>query len=214
MRNLISIVRCFLKRCYRFWKTFLWYFIFPLKTRILALFWGIKCGRNVRFMGRTIIRTHEKNSICVGNDVIFNSLDNINLVGLTGPTILCTSKDSKIIIGNGSGFSSVVLNSRGLIQIGDNVNIGGNVRIFDHDFHPLEWWARRKPEQIEKTRVSPVVIGDDVFVGTNAIILKGTRIGARSIVAAGSVIFGLDIPPDSIVKGNPAIIVKRNLPQK
>ena len=54
-----------------------------------------------------------------------------------------------------------------------------------------------------------IVIGDDVFIGTNAIILKGTKIGNRSVVAAGSVVFGLDIPPDSLVRGNPAVIVKR-----
>ena len=162
-------------------------------------------------MGRTIIRTHEKDAICIGDDVIFNSLDNVNLVGLKGATILCASKGSKIVIGNRTGLSASVLNSRGLIQIGDNVNIGGNVRIFDHDFHPIEWWARRKPEQTDKTRVRPVVIGDDVFIGTNAIILKGTHIGERSIVAAGSVVFGLNIPPDSIVKGNPAVIVKQKL---
>ena len=211
MKNLIFLVRCFIRQCYRFWKTFLWHFIFPLKTKILTLFWHIKCGKNVRFMGRTIIRTHEKDAICIGDDVIFNSLDNVNLVGLKGATILCASKGSKIVIGNRTGLSASVLNSRGLIQIGDNVNIGGNVRIFDHDFHPIEWWARRKPEQTDKTRVRPVVIGDDVFIGTNAIILKGTHIGERSIVAAGSVVFGLNIPPDSIVKGNPAVIVKQKL---
>ena len=58
-------------------------------------------------------------------------------------------------------------------------------------------------------KTAPIIIEDDVFVGTNAIILKGTKIGARSIVAAGSVVFGLQIPPDSLVKGNPAQIIKR-----
>jgi bifunctional UDP-N-acetylglucosamine pyrophosphorylase/glucosamine-1-phosphate N-acetyltransferase len=52
-------------------------------------------------------------------------------------------------------------------------------------------------------------IGDDCFIGTNSILLKGTKIGARSIVAAGSVVFGLQIPPDSLVKGNPAQIIRR-----
>jgi maltose O-acetyltransferase len=52
-----------------------------------------------------------------------------------------------------------------------------------------------------------VIIGDDVFVGTNAMILKGTTIGARSIIGAGAVVAGLDVPPDSVVVGNPARIV-------
>ena len=56
-------------------------------------------------------------------------------------------------------------------------------------------------------RSKPVVIEDDCFIGTNAIILKGTHLGARSIVAAGSVVAGLDVPADSMVKGNPAQVV-------
>ena len=56
-----------------------------------------------------------------------------------------------------------------------------------------------------------MIIGNDVFIGTNAIILKGTHIGDRSVVAAGSVVFGLEVPPDSIVKGNPAKVLSRRL---
>lgn len=56
-------------------------------------------------------------------------------------------------------------------------------------------------------RSRSVKIGNDVFVGTNAIILKGTEVGDRSIIAAGSVVMGLKISGDSMVKGNPATIV-------
>jgi acetyltransferase-like isoleucine patch superfamily enzyme len=45
-------------------------------------------------------------------------------------------------------------------------------------------------------------------VGTNAIILKGVTIGDRSIVAAGAVVFRGDYPPDSIIAGNPAVVVR------
>ena len=56
------------------------------------------------------------------------------------------------------------------------------------------------------TRIARVVIGDRVFVGAGAIILPGTRIGDDSIVGAGAVVRG-DIPPGSMVVGNPAKIV-------
>ena len=209
MSNIIYLAKFPVRQCYRGWKILLWEFLLPIKAHILSSLWRIKCGKNVRFMGRTIIRTYDKEAISIGNDVVFNSCDNRNLVGLTGPTILCACKGARIEIGSQTGFSSVVINSRSRIEIGNNVNVGGNTRIFDHDFHPLEWRARRHPEQGEKTRVKPVVIEDDVFIGTNAIILKGTHIGARSIVAAGSVVFGLDVPHDSLVKGNPAVVVKQ-----
>jgi len=59
---------------------------------------------------------------------------------------------------------------------------------------------------IDHTLIAPVVIGDRVFVGVGAIILPGTRIGDDSVVAAGAVVRG-DIPPWSMVVGNPAKVV-------
>ena len=192
----------------RLWRGLYENLLSPLKTWMLSRIWKMKCGKGVRFWGKTIIRSYEHGAITIGDNVVFNSRVNTNLVGLTGPTILCANMGGKIKIGNESGFSSVVINSRVSVTIGSNVRIGGNVRIFDHDFHPLEAQARRRPEDGSKTRVKPVVIEDDVFVGTNAIILKGTHIGARAVVAAGSVVFGLNIPSDSLVKGNPAVVIK------
>jgi maltose O-acetyltransferase len=55
--------------------------------------------------------------------------------------------------------------------------------------------------------VRPVRIGDDVWIGTGAVILKGVTIGARAIVGAGAVV-NRDVPPDVIVAGNPARVVK------
>jgi maltose O-acetyltransferase len=54
------------------------------------------------------------------------------------------------------------------------------------------------------------VIEDDVWIGANAIILKGVTIGARSIVGAGAVV-SRDVPPDCVVAGNPARVVKELL---
>lgn len=196
--------------CCRFWRMLQGCIFWPVKTAIIGRLWKIKFGAGVRFFGKTIIRAYDSGAIEIGRNVIFNSRVSTNLVGLLGPTILCANKGAKIRIGDESGFSSVVINARESVTIGNNVKVGGNVRIFDHDFHPIEWQARRPPENSGKTRVRPVVIEDDVFIGTNAVILKGTRIGARSVVAAGSVVFGLNVPPDSLVKGNPAVIVERS----
>lgn len=182
--------------------------VIPLKTKLLCMMWGISCGKGVSFRGETIIRAYEKKSICIGDGTVFESRANYNLVGLMNPTILCAPPGGRIIIGHHSGFSSVVMNARSTIIIGNYVNVGGNVRILDNDFHPLAWEDRRPPEVGAKVRKKDIIIEDDVFIGTNAIILKGSHIGARAIVAAGSVVFGLDVPPDSIVKGNPAKVVK------
>ena len=188
------------ERIYRkFTKVYCW-----LRSRMLVWMWGIKHGRSVMFQGKVIIRTRRLGEISLGNNVIFNSQRVTNLVGLMGPTILDTLGGGRIEIGDHSGFSSVVMSSRTSIKVGSRVKVGGNVRIFDHDFHSLEADYRRTLEDRQHIRSKAVFIEDDCFIGTNAIILKGTHLGARTIVAAGSVVFGLDVPEDSMVKGNPA----------
>ena len=178
--------------------------------RMLWLCWrfGILAGKHVSISGKVIFRTRHKGEIVLGDNVTLNSVPEYNLVGLNGPTILDTCGGGQIVIGKHSGASSVVISSRRRVQIGDYVKIGGNVRIFDHDFHSLSSEIRRTAEDSRHARIRPIIIDDDVFIGTNAIILKGTHIGARSIIAAGSVVYGLIVPPDSMVKGNPATIKK------
>ena len=180
---------------------------YRLRTPFLAWLWGVKHGRCLRFQGKTIIRTRHPEEIILGDDVVFNAQRSTNLVGLIGSTILDTIGGGRISVGDNSGFSAVVMSSRSSITIGNHVKVGGNVRIFDHDFHALEANFRRTAEDLKHIRSKPVTIEDDCFIGTNAIILKGSHLGARTIVAAGSVIFGLKVPPDSLVKGNPARIV-------
>lgn len=180
-----------------------------IRTAMLRMLWGIGPGRNISFLGRTFIRCHHKGEILVGNGTVFNARPTTNAVGLLNSTILDTRMGGKIVIGEECGFSSPVIVSKSSITIGSHVLVGGNVRIFDHDFHAVEWQNRRPPENRKAIRTRPIVIEDDVFIGTNAIILKGSHIGARSLVAAGSVVFGLDVPPDSLVKGNPAVVISR-----
>lgn len=182
---------------------------YKMRTSVLAWIWGVKIGEHVRFQGKTIIRTRHVDDIRLGSEVVFNSQVSTNLVGLSGPTILDTLGGGKIKVGNNTGFSSVVMSSRSSITIGSNVKVGGNVRIFDHDFHSLESKYRRTAEDRNHVRSKPVIIEDECFIGTNAIILKGTHLGTRTIVAAGSVVFGLDVPADSMVKGNPAVVIPR-----
>ncbi len=179
-----------------------------MTSRLLCFIWRIRAGKHVVFEGETILRTRGY-GIEIGNNVVFNARKRNNLVGIVNPTILDVLCGGRITIGNCCGFSSVVMSSRKSIEIGSHVIVGGNVRIFDHDFHEMDAMLRRGGTDGGMIRSANVTIGDDVFIGTNAIILKGTTIGARSIIAAGSVVFGLEVPPDSLVKGNPACVVGR-----
>lgn len=180
-----------------------------VRTYVVFIMWGVCHGRKCCLQGPALIRTHNRGDVILGNGVIFRSRRNQNTVGLLGPTTIDTRAGGCVRIGDKSGFSSVVISSKSSITIGARVMIGGNVRIYDHDFHAIDYSIRGTSQEFMSIRTRPVVIEDDVFVGVNAILLKGTHIGARSIVAAGSVVFGLDVPPDSVVKGNPAEVVKR-----
>jgi len=160
------------------------------------------------FKGRT------EKSILLGKDVSLLAGWRSNRVGLSGRVLLQTLGNGRIEIGDGSGGSAVTLSSRSRISIGRNVCMGGNVRILDHDYHALDHLARRlaMEEQEQSIRTEPIVIGDDVFIGTNAIILKGVTLGDRCIVAAGAVVFRGEYPNDSMIVGNPAKVIgkKRN----
>jgi acetyltransferase-like isoleucine patch superfamily enzyme len=93
------------------------------------------------------------------------------------------------------------------VRVGKHCLLAGEVRISDYDGHPIDADRRRAGEPAPVESIRPVVIGDDVWIGNNAIILKGVHIGDRSIVGAGAVVTR-DVPPDVIVAGNPARIVK------
>jgi acetyltransferase-like isoleucine patch superfamily enzyme len=104
------------------------------------------------------------------------------------------------------------------IEIGSHCLISWNVGIADSDFHPLDAAQRRidahalapffkdRPPR-PKLRTAPVVIADNVWIGMNAVILKGVTIGENSVVAAGSVVTK-SVPANVVVAGNPAIVTK------
>ena len=64
----------------------------------------------------------------------------------------------------------------------------------------------------DKFDKTPVVIGKNCFVGCNALILKGTRLGDGCIVGAGAVVSG-EFPAGSVIAGNPARVIRTVLPQ-
>jgi len=160
--------------------------------------------------GRVVVQVRHRGSIAIGKNVVIQSRARSNLMGMTGPAIFDCLRDGRITIGDNTGCSSTVFSSRSSIVVGRNVKIGGNVRVYDHDFHAGDYLARRDYEQdVAQCKSAPVVIGDDVFIGANAIILKGVTIGDRSIIGAGSVVSLKEIPPDSLVVGNPARVVRK-----
>ncbi len=97
------------------------------------------------------------------------------------------------------------------IHGGGGVIIGNNVRIAPHVCIISMEHEYRKPNvpiRLQGYRREPIIIEDDVWIGANAVILKGVRIGRGSVIAAGSVVTR-DVPPYSVVAGVPAKLIKR-----
>jgi acetyltransferase-like isoleucine patch superfamily enzyme len=94
------------------------------------------------------------------------------------------------------------------IRIGSRVLFGPNVQVHDTNSHPMdaqerfkqskEMFTKGHPKGITTIRSAPIVIGDDVWLGMGAIVLKGVNIGARAIIGAGSVICA-DVAADTMV---------------
>ena len=95
------------------------------------------------------------------------------------------------------------ISSPGLIVIGDNVSITADVAILTHDFCSSVF--RRKYYDFVPGR-SKVVIGNNVYIGQKAMILRGVTIGDNVIIGAGAIVTK-DIPSDSVVAGIPARVI-------
>ncbi|STA98781.1 acyltransferase [Clostridium baratii] len=164
-------------------------------------------GKNLNLFGMPVIFKKKGSILNIGENCTIKSSFLSNLVGLYQRTIIVTrTKEAKIEIGNNVGISGATIYSRKAISIGDNTLIGGNVKILDNDFHPLEIEARNNDIK-EKIRAREIVIGKNCFIGCNSIILKGSKIGNGSVVGAGSIVSGI-FPHNSVIAGNPAKVIK------
>lgn len=170
---------------------------------------GIEVGKNVRTWKAVPILRISKNAekIVFHDNVTFNNYLN---VAWSTKCLIEVEANAKLIIGKNSGMSGGMIYCAESIIIGEYVNIGGGTKIYDTNFHSLNWKDRRFPLSLDRqnTKTAPVIIDDDVFIGANCIIGKGVHIGEHSIIAAGSVVVK-DIPSNEVWGGNPAQFIKR-----
>lgn len=168
----------------------------------------VKYGKNLALKGVPVIFNKGGASIQIGKNCTIKSSFLSNLVGLYSRTIVVTRISGAYIrIGDDVGISGATLYARTGITIGDHTNIGGNVKILDNDFHPLEVDARLADEK-EKIGTAPVYIGNNCFIGCNAIILKGSYIGNNCVVGAGAVVSGR-FEENCVIAGNPAKVIRK-----
>ena len=148
-------------------------------------------------------------SFVIGKNFEMNNGKKYNKIGRQQQCFFIVREDGKLIIGNNVGMSATAIICDKYIQIGDSVKIGGNVVIYDTDFHSLSSNIRNNDEtDYFSTNRQDVIIENNVFIGAHSTILKGVRIGENSIIGAGSVVTK-SVPENEIWGGNPAKFIRK-----
>jgi acetyltransferase-like isoleucine patch superfamily enzyme/acyl carrier protein len=146
------------------------------------------CGQRVTLHGEPMIENDGQ--LHVGDDVVIASQPAM--------THLATGKGGLLRVGNGVRIGhGAAISSLDRVEIGDGAALGPFVMIMDSDFHVAGDRAADAPPE-------PVTIGRHAVIGHWAVILPGSRIGDRVVVAPGSVVSGT-IADDENVSGNPAV---------
>lgn len=181
-----------------------------------------------KIKNRSILRRLRK-SAEIGDGIIVNSISGIRNTGSKAAVkigfhcvffgsvyALC---DGKVSIGNDTyiGTNTCVM-SKESVRIGNCCIIANDVVICDNNNHPIDPDARMQMSLCDNfltdekwswknAKSAPIVIEDNTWIGRRAMIMKGVTIGKGSIVGAGAIVTH-DVPPYTVVAGNPAKIVK------
>lgn len=178
---------------------------FILKTRLLyaqcRVRGPLKLGKNIR-MHRPVA-LDGRGSVTLGDDVSLGVLG-APCMGDGKILLQARASDSAIVIGPGCVLSNnISLIAVQKITLGASCMLGDFCSIMDSEFHGVSVATRHLPGES-----APVTLGDNVWVGSRAMILKGVTIGDNSVVAAGSIVTK-DVPANTLVAGIPAKIIRR-----
>jgi acetyltransferase-like isoleucine patch superfamily enzyme len=167
---------------------------------------GVDFGRKLVLYGSPIVTAMTKGSICLGHGVVLCSRSEQTALGVARPVILRTlTEGARIIIGDDCGLSGTAICAATSVKVGARCLFGADTMVVDTDFHPVDPCLRGQAPVTESSSKA-VTIGDDVFVGARAIILKGVSVGEGAVIGAGSVVT-CDVPAFSVVAGNPARVI-------
>ncbi|MDO4540261.1 MAG: acyltransferase [Syntrophomonadaceae bacterium] len=166
-----------------------WYSTYRVKRRLTT------CGSNLRARNPGLFFPGVGAEIHVGDNVLIERDVRFSL-----------GDGGKIYIGDdtylGDGCNLLAVDE---LRIGKGCAISWHVLFMDTSSHPV---GMEGEEAVLK--VAPIVIEDHVWIGCRAVILKGVTVGEGAIVANNAVVTR-DVPPRSLVGGNPARVIRENV---
>ncbi len=142
----------------------------------------------------------DNNCLIIGKSTLFSE----------GGRIRIEDNSNKVIIGNTVAISHLfisVSDNKTSVEIGDNCLISSQVIIRTSDSHSII--SKETGQRLNQG--ANVIIGNHCWIGYGATILKGSCIGADSVVATGAIITGLESPSNSVIAGVPAKVVKTGI---
>ena len=186
-----------------------------VKKKIVVFLYGSKVimGRKIKILGSIPIFKLPKNGkIIIGSHTVLNSDFKNSNTSLTTRVKFVTGYNGVIKIGRNCDLNGTCFVAYDEIEVGDFCQFASSTLIADTDFHPIAPAQRMlqmkgEPFSFDSVKKKKITIGNNVWVGWGAIILKGVTIGDNSIIAAGAVVVS-DVPSNVIVGGNPSTIIK------
>lgn len=182
----------------------LFFFTEKICNILILKYKKVNYDKSIEIKGKIYI--HGNGQIVIGKNVVIQSKKTVNPIAGGHNTHLRTGDRGKIIIGNNVGMSHVNITSMESVILEDNVFLGSCVKIWDTDFHSLNYHDRINNDINADS--SPVHIGEGAFIGACSIILKGVNIGKHSVIGAGSIVTK-NIPMCEIWAGNPAKFIRK-----
>lgn len=152
-------------------------------------------GRGFR-TGTFVHWVQGRGRIIIGDDVLLDGKSSFSFAArfADAPTLRIGDR-------TGIGHGCVFVIGRE-ITIGADCRIAGGATFRDSPGHPLDPEARRRGEPPPADAIKPIVLEDNVWIGSRAMVQAGVRIGTGSVISSGAVVTG-DVPPFSLIAGNP-----------
>lgn len=183
-----------------------------IRTKILLRKNNIIVRGKIHLKGYPIIELSENCRIELHDNITLNSINKRYHVNMHSPVKLrAFAKGANILIKKNTRIHGTCVHATKYIEIGERCLIGANCQIFDGSGHDV-YMDIPSQRIYSKGYSKPVIIGDDVWIGINSIILPGTKIGRGSVIRAGSIVVG-KFPDFSLLSGNPARIIKDLTPK-